>query len=178
MANKKKTDETLLAVEKNHISLGVLRNGYTGSDVDTMKLEIPCIKVRKGTLDYLSYDRNTQTLTAHILKPDMGFEYESVDYLSLSQAARKEIKKYIDDIFTYEVNGKHFIARSTYHKASDSFATFAPKKLEEELFYEDMTPRFQGAEKIDELFYAYVEGTYITKLTDKQFNEYVNKYYD
>ena len=41
-----------------------------------------------------------------------------------------------------------------------------------------MTPRFQGAEKIDELFYAYMEGVHITKDTAKQFNEYVNKYYD
>lgn len=178
MANKKKTNETALTIEKNHIALGVLHNGYTSSDVDTMKLEIPNIKVRKGILDYLSYDRNTQVLTAHILKPDMGFEYESVDYLSLSQSARKEIKQYIDDICTYEVNGKHFIVRSTYHKASESEETFAPEALEKELFYEDMTPRFQGAEKIDELFYAYMEGVHITKDTAKQFNEYVNKYYD
>ena len=176
MANKKKTDETALTIEQNHIKLGVLHNGYTGRNADKMRLEIPCIKVRKGTLDYLSYDKSTQVLTAGILTP--YFEYINVDYLSLSQSARKEIKKYIDDICTYEVNGKHFIVRSTYHKASESEETFAPEALEKELFYDDMTPRFQGAEKIDELFYAYMEGVHITKDTAKQFNEYVNKYYD
>ena len=68
--------------------------------------------------------------------------------------------------------------REAYHHAMGYPVTFGTESLNDALMTEDGSYVSKAAQVLDERIYAYVEDDVLTSYSDKEFEEYVNKYYD
>lgn len=68
--------------------------------------------------------------------------------------------------------------REAYHNATGCLVTFGTESLNNALMTEDGEYISKAAQVLDERIYAYVEDDVLTSYSDKEFEEYVNKYYD
>lgn len=68
--------------------------------------------------------------------------------------------------------------REAYHHAMGYIVIFGTKSLNDALMTEDGEYVSKAAQVLDERIYAYVEDDVLTSYSDKEFEEYVNKYYD
>lgn len=73
-----------------------------------------------------------------------------------------------------EVNGKTFKYKDVFHTRAGCYVMIGSKGLENELVDEDDGYAFDGADKIDDMFYGYVEDDLFDELSYEEFEEYVN----
>ena len=68
--------------------------------------------------------------------------------------------------------------RVANHAGANYPVTFGTESLNNALMTEDGEYVSKAAQVLDERIYAYVEDDVLTSYSDKEFEEYVNKYYD
>lgn len=79
-------------------------------------------------------------------------------------------------ISTIKVNGKEYLTRTVNHHEAGE-VTFGSTELENALFKNDEYA-FDGAVAIDNMCYGYVSSELIQTLTDKEFEDYINRNFD
>lgn len=135
--------------------------------------ELDNVFIAKGS-SCTNFNEFKMTLNVHEL-------CDSEKYLSLFSDYKPVYHLVTDPIkakehpYTWEHNGKAYNVRDVYLKGQDEHVTIASKELERDLFDEDFNEKFDGAYKLDELFYGYADDDIITNMSTDEFEKYANE---
>lgn len=135
--------------------------------------ELYNVFIVKGT-PCTNFNEFKMTCHKHILCDSDKYLSQYSDYKPIYMMVTDPIRAK-EHPYTWEHNGKAYNVRDVYLKGQDEYVTIASKELERDLFDEDFNEKFDGAYKLDELFYGYADDDIITNMTEDEFKKYANE---